>query len=270
MSLSALKTLQLGPLGPFAPPTGPWGAAIAGFQCFIIATAGLNEVYNPTQYSKFNDGDENQLKQITTRKGMFLLYAPSVVVAAGCMATQAKPTLAAPLLAVHFGKRVLEVLFLHKYSGTMGLKEACGISTYYSLVTALIAKTALAKNPNSKTQAVGLAAFVVGELGNLYHHYLLRCLRTRSDKASSGDGEKRYVPPAGGLFSLVAAPHYLFEITAFLGIAGAAQSTHALLAALGMASYLAGRAVLTNKFYQERFDESQWPSSRKAILPFLF
>jgi very-long-chain enoyl-CoA reductase len=65
----------------------------------------------------------------------------------------------------------------------------------------------------------------------------------------------------------VAAPHYLFEIIAWLGIGLVAQQTNAMLVVASMASYLSGRASATNKFYMDTFTDKEWPRSRKAILP---
>ena len=247
-------------IGPFVPPSGPWMTGLACVQCFMVLVNGLNEVYNPTPYSKF----AKVSAKLPSRVGMTLIYTPSFLVATVLIVLHENiaNTLASYLVALHFLKRVLECLFLHKYSGSMELSASVMISTFYTLISILLLTTAQPMT-NSHAQTLGLQLFAVGELGNLYHHYLLRQLRSEK-------GKKRYVAPHGGLFDYVAAPHYLFEITAFLGIAYASQSLHALLAALGMASYLTGRAVLTNKFYQDTFDKSEWSRDKKAIIPFVF
>ena len=152
----------------------------------------------------------------------------------------------------------------------MDLVTSVMIGTYYFLVTLLILYTA-APREGTDAQQWGIGLFLVGECGNFYHHYLLRQLRsnTNENRGPKKD-DKRYLPPAGGLFRFVAAPHYLFEILAFVGIALSAQSLHALLVALGMGSYLAGRAVLTQRFYQDTFDKLEWSRGKKAMVPFLF
>ena len=63
------------------------------------------------------------------------------------------------------------------------------------------------------------SAVAVGELGNLYHHQILASLR-------GNNGDTKYVPPSGGLFDLVAAPHYLFELIAWWGIGIVAVRPH--------------------------------------------
>ena len=259
-------------IGPFAAPSGLWGTGVALLQFIIVIAAGFNEVQNPTQYSKFAD---QQSATLPTKYGMSIIYSPSAVLGAMLSLTTAQGgalTLASLCVALHFCKRVLEAVFLHKYSGTADLTTSVFIGAYYALVSALIIITAVPMDLEEEpSQRLGLVVFALGELGNLYHHYLLRQLRTaKSHKASKND-KRRYVVPTGGLFRFVAAPHYLCEIMAMVGIALTAQSLHALLVALGMASYLSGRAVLTHRFYANTFDKSEWSASdTKAIIPYIF
>lgn len=103
----------------------------------------------------------------------------------------------------------------------------------------------------------------VGELGNWYHHSVLASLRAK-------DGETKYVPPSGGLFEFVAAPHYLFELIAWWGIGLVAMHWNALLVAATMTSYLGGRSVAQNRWNRQKFGSDGWPASRKNLVPFLF
>jgi len=166
-----------------------------------------------------------------------------------------------------FFKRCLEVAFVHHYSGTMPKDNANGIGIFYTLITALVALTAtpLADIQSERLLQIGLVLFAIGELGNGYHHYLLRMLRQ-----TKRSNDRNYVPPAGGLFSVVATPHYFFELTAWYGLACVSQQLHAFLAAAGMTSYLAGRAVRTNQMYRETFSKEEWPRSKKALVPGIF
>jgi len=108
--------------------------------------------------------------------------------------------------------------------------------------------------------------FTVGILGNFYHHYLLASLR----KNRHGATTKRYIAPHGGLFDFVAAPHYLFELMGWLGIAIVANHLNAYLTFGSMCSYLAGRAVSQNAWNQKVFSKDEWPTSRKNLIPFIF
>ena len=75
--------------------------------------------------------------------------------------------------------------------------------------------------------------------------------------------------PHGGLFELVAMPHYFFELCAWLGVALVAQQLNALLVFGGMASYLGGRAVATSRWYHAQFGAA-WPEGRRHLVPFVF
>lgn len=235
---------------------------------------------------------------VSSRDGMALIYVGGLVVsllaplvlphlfalpagaAAGATASAllssaptARPALVALLLALHFAKRELEVFFLHRYSGGMPLSTAVMISTVYTVTSlqylyfahatassAAAAGGAFALSPSAAV--VGVALFCVGQLGNLYHHWLLARLR------SSASSSKAYIVPQGGLFGLVAAPHYLFEIVAWLGMALATQSVVPLVSACGMASYLAGRSASTLRW--NRANIPGYPADRKSLVPFLW
>ena len=47
------------------------------------------------------------------------------------------------------------------------------------------------------------------------------------------------------------------------------NEVHALLVAAGMASYLAGRAAATTKWYREKFG-TKYPAGRAHLLPGVF
>ena len=78
-----------------------------------------------------------------------------------------------------------------------------------------------------------------------------------------------YSVPHGGLFGVVAMPHYFFELCAWLGVALVAQQLNALLVFGGMASYLGGRAVATSRWYRAQFGAA-WPEGRRHLVPFVF
>ena len=271
--LHQFTALQLPSVGPIAPPPGPGGLVIAALQCFAVAGSFAQESQNPTEYSKFASGKQLD-NPIPSKSGMFRIYVPSAIAAAGITAWQqlgsndsANFSWVTPLLFVHFLKRCLEVAFVHNYSGYMPAGNANGIGTYYTLITLLVAFTATPATEIASPSLLqaGLALYVVGEIGNLYHHYLLKRLRQQKDET-----DRRYLPPAGGLFTLVAAPHYLFELAAWLGMACVAQQTHAFLTFASMCSYLAARAQRTNRLYQETFSKEEWPRSKKALIPGVF
>jgi very-long-chain enoyl-CoA reductase len=106
---------------------------------------------------------------------------------------------------------------------------------------------------------------VIGIRGNLKHHLILANLRS-----SGGPKKTGYVAPKGGLFDYVAAPHYMFELIAWLGMAIAANHLNVYLVFFTMTSYLSGRSVAQNVWNREHFSKQDWPTSRKNLVPFLF
>lgn len=160
---------------------------------------------------------------------------------------------------IHFLKRVLESLFLHKYSGTAGILTALLVGSFYSFAAYLIGW--LNQNPIPVVDAwfvLGILVFLVGIGGNFYHHKLLADLRMDS---------LDYFIPRGGLFKHVICPHYLFEIITWLGIALLSRHLAAWLILLFVFDYLSARAIRTLAWYRERFKD--FPIERKAIFPFI-
>ena len=201
-----------------AMPSSVAGYGLTALQAFVVASSYSKESQDPTLYSKFASMKDGSFDDdaISSKNGMLRIYVPSVIVAVVYMLVSGENKPCVPLLFIHFLKRVLEVLGLHKYSGTMPGSQANFIGTYYALMTLLISCVGLpATQVDPNLQSLGYGLFAVGTLGNLYHHWLLSRLRSQSDKKS--DSKKKYVPPEGGLFSFVAAPHYFFEVDWLVG-----------------------------------------------------
>ena len=119
-------------------------------------------------------------------------------------------------------------------------------------------------SPDTLSVNAGTSLFALGSAGNLYHHSKLAALRKGSTPSA------KYIAPRGGLFNFVAAPHYLFELMAWLGIAIASEHGNAYLVFTSMLSYLSGRAVAQNRWNKEQFSAKEWPIERKNLVPFLF
>ena len=175
---------------------------------------GLLELKQSNQYSKFFE-EQKALLPVPSKVGMVLLYAPAFIgsLVIGSLVDlnwnvgeNNKPNfvnIASMMRTLHFGKRILESLFLHNYSGRMDIKMSLMAGANYLLMCIL---TILYSRPSgllSVPSIVGIIGFAVGEAGNFYHHYLLANMR-------KGDS-KKYVVPHGGLFIYVACPHYFFE-----------------------------------------------------------
>lgn len=159
---------------------------------------------------------------------------------------------------------VLQVLFLHKFSGFIVLPTAIIVSaTYFTAAAGMVYfhhQTHGIPEPSIDLKYLGLLLFLVGIFGNFYHHFLLSKLRDKSDKG--------YKIPRGGLFGLVICPHYLFEILTFIGLSFISQTIYSYLCALASALYLLGRSHATRNWYLSKFEN--FPKNVKALIPYVF
>jgi hypothetical protein len=295
------------------PPTfsGRLGQLITILQLIVVATSYANE-RNPVtraQYSKFSQACSEKASETKksssstwpSKLAMLVIYAPALITSVVLLvlgsrndiyneqsfsASLPKPSIAAYLCIIHFAKRVAEVLFLHHYSGRTDRGTPSMISIFYTCIATLVAYAGGISAPLADSafggkdvdvaarELIGVTVFVVGILGNFYHHYLLAKLRSSSSKQTKSDAKciatKAYIAPRGGLFSHVAAPHYLFELVVWAGIAIVSNHLNVYLAMAGMTSYLAGRSVAQNDFNRKRFEEKDWPRDRKNLVPFIF
>jgi len=255
--------------------TSPGILLFNALQCLVIASNNKVEMTNPVPYSKFAraaKGDD-KTAMIPSQLGMLIIYVPATIVGfvfqcilPNIPAMDYEPTIAGWMVLAHFLKRDAEVLFLHKYSGETVKSTAIGIAISYALNSFMIC---LLSNPSvsGTTLSLGTMLFAVGLLGNFYHHYLLARLRPGD---ASKSGTKEYRAPRGGFFEFVAAPHYFFELVAWCGIAVSSRQITSYLVFLGMASYLTARSHNQNEWNKKKFDEKDWPSSRKNLIPFVF
>ena len=214
----------------------------------------------PMRYSKF--GTE---KGVPSRAGMVFLYGLPVLVAL-VLALPYLPNattiqwIVLGVVLLHFGKRTLESMFLHKYSGKIQTLTFAIIVFAYTLMAGMIsALNVVAVEKLDGLFYLGIGCVLVGELGNLYHHKLLANLREKK----SG-----YHIPKGGWFEHATCPHYFFELLAWLGIFLVSRHLFTLLIFVAMLGYLTARSIKTRQWYQERFPE--YPAERKYMIPYLF
>jgi very-long-chain enoyl-CoA reductase len=212
------------------------------------------------RYSKFGTQ-----KGVPSRLGMFVLYSLPILTAtiwAWPYLTQASAVqwVVYGMLAVHFIKRTLEVLFVHKYSGHIQPFTFVIIVVTYAMIAGMVSALNARALPNMDTLVyVGIVIFIVGEIGNYYHHKLLADLRAKNDG---------YYLPHGGWFEYSTCPHYFFELLAWLGIFLASRHLFTLLAFIAMFGYLTARSIKTRQWYVKRFPK--YPAKRKYMIPFIF
>ncbi|KAJ3707250.1 hypothetical protein LUZ61_010955 [Rhynchospora tenuis] len=262
----------------YPPPPSLFLNAITAVSLIAGANFGISEVRGThLAYSKFWNWKEaapgkstaGTAAKVSGRTGMLILYTPALVAAAVLFfipSIMAAPrgVLVCAALGLHFLKRDLEVLFIHKFSGNIMIDSAIPISFGYFINTVLIVISQYLSTgmpePEINLTYAGIVLFLVGITGNFYHHYLLSKLREKGDKA--------YKIPTGGLFNLVICPHYLFEIIDLFGIALISQTLHSYCFAFGSMFYLMGRSVATRNWYMSKFEN--FPTGVKALIPYFF
>jgi very-long-chain enoyl-CoA reductase len=132
---------------------------------------------------------------------------------------------------LHFGKRSLECLFVHRFSRStipifsIKCNSAFKNCLYYWIFSAVIAAAVIrasrSASDGSQIQEIGITVFVVSEIVNGYCHLALRRLRPA--------GAVGHFKPTGFLFDRITAPNYTFEILAWVGFA---MYTQVVVAAL--------------------------------------
>jgi len=116
---------------------------------------------------------------------------------------------------------------------------------------------------------LGLLLFITGEIGNHLHHSILGDLR-KDSKGSTG-----HKIPKGLLFTYLTAPHYFFEIVAWLGF------NMVIGFSPGGITFLIASAIVLSLFAKQRHDAykkefhgktggPKYPTKREIIIPFIF
>jgi hypothetical protein len=253
-------------------------SVVAGISCAINE---LRPGYG-LAYSKFtSERRDKNMKKVPSRVGMLIFYTPAALVSLlffvhsvlfnngkregsnTTISSSLKERIFFTALFVHFFKRDLETLFVHRYSGSTGLNSALFISFGYFSLTAAMAlaqhKSQQLIPPAVDLTWMGLLVFFIGILGNFYHHWLLRNLRKGDDKT--------YLIPEGGLFGVFVAPHYIFEIVTFIGLVLISQTYVSVASLTFVTIYLGSRSYRTKQWYRKKIDG--FPQSRCAFLPCL-
>ncbi|XP_063395129.1 probable very-long-chain enoyl-CoA reductase art-1 [Cydia fagiglandana] len=178
-------------------------------------------------------------------------------------------SVAAICWSIHYAKRLLETLFVHRFShGTMPLRNLFKNCSYYWLFTLYVAyhiNHPLYTPPCTNCFYIGLAGFAFCELGNLSIHILLKNLRppgTKVRRIPVPDGN-----PFSALFNYVSCPNYTYEVGSWVFFTIMTQCAPAgLFAAVGFYQ-MAVWALGKHRNYKKEFPD--YPKSRKAIIPFI-
>ncbi|KAL8241526.1 hypothetical protein R6Q59_014880 [Mikania micrantha] len=259
------------------PPSSLFVTAMSILSVVSLTNGGYAESKGKhIKYSKFFNlttsklQNDQQIVKMASRNGMFLLYAPAFFVGLVSFVVfydrdqDLRFLMVISALTIHFLKRVIEVLLVHKYSGYIAFEAVIPISLSYAISTAtMIYAQYLSQaslEPLIDLKHIGVALFLVGITGNFYHHLILSTLRKNDDK--------QYKIPKGGLFDLVTCPHYLFEIIGFIGVSCISQTMYSVCFLMGTISYLTGRSFATREWYVSKFGE-KFNKDVKALVPYV-
>jgi very-long-chain enoyl-CoA reductase len=166
----------------------------------------------------------------------------------------------------HFLKRELETLFVHKFSRpTMPLNNLFKNCAYYWSFGAIIGYPLCAPSfaaPGELQVYIGLAIFLLSELGNLKCHLMLSNMRPK-------EGAQDRSIPRGFLFELVACPNYTFEVLSWVGFSIMTNLIFSYLFTFVGFLQMTEWAIKKHKGYKKTYDKEYTQLRRKAIVPFV-
>ncbi|OQR83851.1 3-oxo-5-alpha-steroid 4-dehydrogenase [Achlya hypogyna] len=168
---------------------------------------------------------------------------------------------------IHFMKRELETIFVHRFSRpTMPLFNLFKNCMYYWSFGAVIGYPLCHpdyQGPTSDAQVtLGLAIFAVSEFLNFCVHVQLRTMRSK-------EGSNERPIPKGPLFLLVSCPNYTFEVLGWVGFSIFTQIFFGYLFTLVGFLQMLQWALQKHKGYYKTYGDEYKRLRRKAIVPFL-
>jgi len=180
------------------------------------------------------------------------------------------------LVVLHFLKRELETLFLHRFShGTMPFMYIFRNSAHYHILAGLFLAFDLYRPAFSATspRIQGtiyedetflwgcVAVWLFAECSNFLIHLNLRSLRP--------EGSRKRVIPYGYGFDWVSLPNYFFEILAWVVFTVMTGSWASVLFLIVGSGTMANWAIQKHRKYKKEFG-SDYPRNRKIMIPFIF
>lgn len=179
--------------------------------------------------------------------------------------------IAAICWSFHYIKRILETIFVHRFSHAtmpmMNLFKNCSYYWGFAFFVGYYVNHPLYTPPALKDLQVylGLLGFLFSELGNFSIHVALRNLRP------PGTTERKIPKPTGNpftqLFNFVSCPNYTYEIAAWISFSVMTQCLPALLFTAAGGGQMVIWALGKHRNYLKEF--STYPRRRKSIIPFV-
>jgi len=171
----------------------------------------------------------------------------------------------------HYMKRILETLYVHRFSKAtmplLNLFKNCGYYWGFAAFVAYFLNHPLYTPPTLGTAQVviGCIGFFFAELGNYSIHAALRDLRPAGTK-------ERKIPmpnlnPFTNMFNMVSCPNYTYEALAWFSFSVMTQCAPALIFnAVGLYQ-MSVWAIGKHTAYKKEFPN--YPKDRRAIVPYI-
>jgi len=163
-------------------------------------------------------------------------------------------------------RRLQECLFVSVFSEKARMHVTgylIGISYYLAAGWTITVDNTTDRQISSTMQSLGLACFVLGNIGQFHSHLVLAELRNQKSKTSA------YLMPKEGLFRFVSCPHYTSELLIYSSFVILMPASLGMKLILCFACLNLGTtAMRTHAWYKMKFKEDH-PTSQKAIIPFI-
>jgi very-long-chain enoyl-CoA reductase len=170
------------------------------------------------------------------------------------------------MCVLHFLKREYETIFVHRFSAaTMPARNIVKNSAHYWFLSGLNLAywsyapwSPTAGKSNPLLTYLGIALFVIGEIGNFYTHLVLKNLR------KPGTTERGI--PRGVGFGLVTCPNYMFEIMAWIGVGLVNWSLSSVVFLVAAGGQMIVWAQKKERRYRKEFGD-KYKKKRFALIP---
>jgi len=170
----------------------------------------------------------------------------------------------------HYAKRLFETQYIHRFSNaTMPIRNLFKNCSYYwgfaAFMSYFINHPMYTRPTFSPMQVwLGLAGFVISEIGNFSIHLLLRNLRPAGTK-------ERKIPypnsnPLTLMYNFVSCPNYTYEVMSWISFTLMTQCLP--VAFFTLAGFIQMRIWAIGKHRQYKKEFANYPKGRTPIIPF--
>jgi len=170
----------------------------------------------------------------------------------------------------HYAKRLFETQYIHRFSNaTMPIKNLfknCGYYWGFAAFMSYFINHPMYTRPTFSPMQVylGLAGFIISEIGNFSIHLLLRNLRPAGTK-------ERKIPypnsnPLTLMYNFVSCPNYTYEVMSWISFTLMTQCLP--VAFFTLAGFIQMRVWAIGKHRQYKKEFANYPKGRTPIIPF--